>query len=221
MKTSKTKLIEKLLLETYQREYCCLEVTIGFGTAVNGRVDFMVMDSKGVIKCFEIKVSKADFRSGNINSFEGDLNYYVMPRELFEAVKDEIPDFVGVYVCNARGSFLASEKRARRQKLTIERRLELTQFLARSLSREADRYHELVDDHVVPTLKKDLKRVTKERDELTSQWRDARRDLYRMENDIEELLGGEFLDSLSEKAELKRNERRRKIKDERRHNNEK
>lgn len=211
MKTSKTQAIESILMEAYKLHYGCHEVTIGFGTAVNGRVDYMVMDSKGIIKCFEIKVSKSDFRSGNINSFEGDLNYYVLPHELFAEIKGEVPDFVGVYVCDEQYRYLTSVKKAKRQKITPERRLELTQYLARSLSREAALYQELKNGHTVPTLKKKIKQLTKERDAKEEQCNEAWRELNDIMRDIEELFGQNFLDDLPEKAKIRRDERRRKI----------
>lgn len=53
---------------------------------------------KILITCYEIKVSKADFRSKNGHNFIGHCNYYVMPRELYNDVKDEIPLEIGAIV---------------------------------------------------------------------------------------------------------------------------
>lgn len=58
----------------------------------------MTYDTKGVFRCYEIKVTKTDFHSHCHNSFVGDLNYYVLPADLYEEVKEEIPDFVGAYI---------------------------------------------------------------------------------------------------------------------------
>lgn len=46
--------------------------------------------------CFEIKISKADFKSINGHNFVGNLNFYIMPYELFKQLKDEIPEGIGV-----------------------------------------------------------------------------------------------------------------------------
>lgn len=46
--------------------------------------------------CFEIKVSKADFHSRNGHNFIGNLNYYVMPYNLYKEVEKEIPGDIGV-----------------------------------------------------------------------------------------------------------------------------
>lgn len=63
-----------------------------------GVVDAISATNNGIITCFELKATKSDFRSKAVKSFFGDWNYYVMPEELYEQFKDEIPDYVGVYV---------------------------------------------------------------------------------------------------------------------------
>ena len=54
-------------------------------------IDFMTMDSKEIFRCFEIKISKSDFRSNHGHNFVGNFNYYVMPKELYYEVEKEIP----------------------------------------------------------------------------------------------------------------------------------
>lgn len=51
----------------------------------------------GKFYCYEIKSSVEDFHSPNGHNFIGDYNYYVMPEEVFEKVKDEIPSNVGSF----------------------------------------------------------------------------------------------------------------------------
>ena len=51
---------------------------------------------KGDFYCYEIKSSVEDFHSKNGHNFVGDYNYYVMPIETYEKVKDEIPYKIGV-----------------------------------------------------------------------------------------------------------------------------
>ncbi|WP_186370641.1 hypothetical protein [Shouchella miscanthi] len=106
------------------------EVTIGwFGKE---RVDYMTYDTKGVWRCYEIKVSVADFRSKAKKTFVGHLNYYVMTEELFDKVKDEIPPGIGVYVHGW------CKKRARKQELLIDEQV-LKDSMIRSLAREAEK----------------------------------------------------------------------------------
>lgn len=49
-------------------------------------------------RCYELKVSKADFRSKAKLSFIGHYNYFVLPEALFEKIREEIPSHIGVMV---------------------------------------------------------------------------------------------------------------------------
>lgn len=98
MKTAETVALEKAIRRaTYKMgTFGCYEVTIGYGG--KERVDYMTYDTKGIFRCYEVKVSKADFHSAAVKSFVGHYNYYVLTRELYDQVKGEIPDWVGVYI---------------------------------------------------------------------------------------------------------------------------
>lgn len=89
------------------RIYWAKEVTFDYETASTIRVDYMrfkpVNNSvsgieKGDFYCYEIKSSVEDFHSKNGHNFIGDLNYYVMPEDVFDAIKGEVPYNVGVLV---------------------------------------------------------------------------------------------------------------------------
>lgn len=45
---------------------------------------------------YEIKISRPDFLSQNGHNFCGNLNYYVMPNEIWSKCKKDIPDGIGV-----------------------------------------------------------------------------------------------------------------------------
>ena len=90
-----------------QRIYWAREVTFDYHTENAVRVDFMRFKpvnntvsgiEKGDFFCYEVKSSVEDFHSKNGHNFLGDYNYYVMPDEVYEQVKKEIPYHVGVYV---------------------------------------------------------------------------------------------------------------------------
>lgn len=86
-KTEKTKQIEAVLWKENNKQgiFGCFEVTIGWGG--QEIVDFITYKTNGEFRCYEIKVSKADFKSKAKLSFHGDFNYYVMPSELYEELK--------------------------------------------------------------------------------------------------------------------------------------
>ena len=86
------------------RIYWAAEVTFDYGTSNAIRVDFMRFKpvnntisgiEKGDFYCYEVKSSVQDFHSRNGHNFIGDFNYYVMPEDVYEQVKNEIPHRVG------------------------------------------------------------------------------------------------------------------------------
>lgn len=89
------------------RIYWASEVSFDYSTSKGVRVDFMKFKpvnntisgiEKGDFYCYEVKSSVEDFHSKNGHNFLGDFNYYVMPEEVYEDVKNEIPYKVGVYI---------------------------------------------------------------------------------------------------------------------------
>lgn len=98
MKTETTQILEQLLRSRFdpRKDFYIFECTIGWYG--DERVDCITYDTQRDISCYEIKQSKADFHSKHKLTFIGNKNYFVMPYKLYEEVKDEIPDGIGVYV---------------------------------------------------------------------------------------------------------------------------
>lgn len=121
--------LEKQIFKATRKQgvFGCLEVTIGWWG--KERVDYLTYDTKGIWRCYEIKVSKADFHSKAHNTFIGHYNYYVMPIELFKEVESEIPKHIGVY--SEHGNCI---KNAKRQDLQVDEII-LKDSMIRSLSR--------------------------------------------------------------------------------------
>lgn len=147
-KTALTVELEKNIYKatTFKRSaFGCFEVTIGwYGKQ---RVDYLTYDAKGNWRCYEIKVSKSDFRSKAHNTFVGHYNYYVMTSELYEQVKAEIPPHIGVYV----DSCLFVTKSAKKQPLGVDEEV-LFKSMVRSLFREAQRVFASQDVAVMTNL---------------------------------------------------------------------
>ena len=111
------------------RIYWAKEVTFDYATEHPIRVDYMRFKpvnntmsgiEKGDFYCYEVKSSVDDFHSKNGHNFIGEFNYYVMPEEVYEKVRNEIPYYVGVYVPDGthyRGQWynLKSIKKARKR----------------------------------------------------------------------------------------------------------
>lgn len=127
------------------RIYWAKEVTFDYRTKNAVRVDYMMFQpvnntisgiEKGDFYCYEIKSSVEDFKSKNGHNFIGDYNYYVMPRKVFESVKDRLPHGVGVYVTDDECMLtLYSVKQANR-KNRVRPVSEMLLMMFRSAARE-------------------------------------------------------------------------------------
>lgn len=148
-KTKLTKQLEQIIFNRMRKRgvFCCFEVTIGwYGSE---RVDMLTYDTKGIFRCFEIKSSVSDFYSKAKKTFIGHYNYYVVPQEVYDKVKDDIPSEIGVYidgVCIKRSKKLeVSEKTIHLLKDSMIRSLyryfeEVVQNKDESLIKQKDRY---------------------------------------------------------------------------------
>lgn len=150
MKTEMTLELEKALMQSTEerRTFGVSEVTIGWYG--RHRVDFMETNTSGVIRCYEIKVTKSDFYSKHGHNFAGHYNYYVFPKGLYEQVKDDIPAHVGVL----EGTELKSVKRATRQKMLNSKSRQLLLYLLRSMSREVKKAFDADDISKLVELKR-------------------------------------------------------------------
>lgn len=179
MKTAETlKLEEDIRIATRKIGiYGCFEVTIGFFG--KERVDYMTYEPRtGVFRCYEIKVTKADFHSTAAKSFVGHYNYYVLTKELWDKVKEEIPDGIGVYV----GQNL--EKRPKKQKIddksysfyrSINGRSKeviitytdmLKESMIRSLYRDSDKLLQSGDEQLLNRLRNEIIKTKKKAADL-------------------------------------------------------
>lgn len=142
------KLEKQLWNHTKKRgTFGCYEVTVGwYGRE---RVDYITYSTEGIWRCYEIKVSKSDFKSKAKVSFIGHFNYYVMPEEVFLQVKEEIPSHIGVYI--PKGDSLCSAKNAKRQQLGIDEQI-LKNSMIRSLYRGSERIIDSNDKTIVEKL---------------------------------------------------------------------
>lgn len=108
------------------RIYWAKEVTFDYDTPHSIRVDYMRFSpvnnstsgiEKGDVYCYEVKSSVDDFKSKHGHNLIGDFNYYIMPDEVYEAVRDKIPYFAGVLVPDEHGG-LTYKRKAKRTNRT-------------------------------------------------------------------------------------------------------
>ncbi len=152
-----------------QGVFGCFEVTIGwFG---HERVDYITYDTKGIWRCYEIKVSKPDFYSKAKKTFVGHYNYFVMTSELYEEVKQDIPANIGVYL---NGNH--SVKRAKKQELKIDEQI-LKDSLIRSLSRDAGKLIQSENPSFVDLMNRRINNERKEKERYREQYQNLMREV--------------------------------------------
>lgn len=84
--------------------------------------------------CFEMKITKADFKSKNGHNFVGNKNYYVVPKELYPEIKNLVPEDIGVILYYGHGS-LRTKKECKLKNINSE---ELARYLFNSLKKWVD-----------------------------------------------------------------------------------
>lgn len=179
-KTSLTLDLEKELYNTTNRIglVFCTEVSIGKGG--KERVDAMTIDSKNIVRCYEIKVSKQDFYSKAKKSFCGHYNYYVMPKELFDVVSKDIDDYVGVY-CKGYGIV----KNPKKQKLKVDLDILKTSMMF-ALYREAVKGWKSENVEYVAMLKRQINYEKSKQDEYKEDLRNLKREIRVVKNWLRE-----------------------------------
>lgn len=155
MKTKLTKNLESTLYQycLEQGSYVVEEVSMPDKKGIVNTLSYQQLtDGKIEWRCYELKVTKADFHSKAKLSFIGNYNYFVLPQKLFEEVQSEIPTHIGVLIYRAfdkkaienspqtlrAPGFLTVAKKAQYQELQVDE-AKLTSHFVASLFREVDK----------------------------------------------------------------------------------
>lgn len=91
-----------------------------------------------------------------------------MPEELYEEVKDDIPNHVGVYIGNY------CKKRAKRQELLVDEQV-LKDSLIRSLAREASKMYKSDNPNVIDSLNRRINRAEQDARQVRRNYQDLHR----------------------------------------------
>ena len=140
--------------------FICGEVTIGFNQKKPERVDILSIDTKGIIRCYEVKSSVSDFRSKAKWTFIGHYNYFCMPEDIYEKVKTEIPSHVGVYV------YGTCVKKPKKQEVPQEMLQTVMMSMIRSLSRDAEKLHKSENPRIIEQYETQITRLKNENHKL-------------------------------------------------------
>ncbi len=201
-KRKETIEIERALIDMTEKKrlYGCEEVTIGFYNNGHGDeiVDFINMNSKGIVKCYEIKVTYNDLKSKAKKSFYGHYNYLVITEELLEILKakDEVTHHlkngVGllVYTPNCSWNHFKSIIKAKKQKISPDDEVMIKESMVRSMSYKIKNIRNFTDIDNYKTLQNLNKKLEKQNKEYKTELTDLNINLkhfgsmYSMLNDF-------------------------------------
>lgn len=140
MKTALTLKQEELIYKAVNAEKIGLYSSFEVAVKEDHReyIDFMTMDSNETIRCYEIKSSMEDFKSKAAKTFIGDYNYYVMPSDLYEKIKNELEWGVGVYI--TEGNTIKRIKNSRRKTVYSYERHYYCHAMIRSMAKYVKLY---------------------------------------------------------------------------------
>ena len=100
-------------------------------------VDCLSYSHKKGFCCYELKISVSDFHSKNAKTLVGNYNYFVMPTELIDKVRTEIPDNIGII---ENGTHVV--KNPKKQKLKVPETV-IYYSLFKYLYRDAEKYQKI------------------------------------------------------------------------------
>ena len=90
-----------------------------------------------MITCYECKITVQDFHSQNGHNFHGNKNYYVVPVEIADKIKDEIPDDIGLIVYYQQSGMYRIKKECEWKDISQELK---TKLLYDALKKWVDRF---------------------------------------------------------------------------------
>lgn len=125
----------------------------------------MTMDFKGIIKCYELKVTLQDLKSFAKKSWYGHYNYLVVSRELYDNVSDwneYIPKHIGIIV----GEYLESRRKAKKCDVSTETEIMLKESMIRSMYWKMQKYKDAQSIEKQKQLQSKIRRLEHEKESI-------------------------------------------------------
>lgn len=70
--------------------------------------------------CYEVKITVSDFKSENGHNFHGNDNYYVVPIEIYESIKELVPEKIGIIAFYKKTNRMMIKKTCTRKVINLE-----------------------------------------------------------------------------------------------------
>lgn len=125
----------------------------------------MTMDSKGIIKCYELKVTLQDLKSSAKKSWYGHYNYLVVSRELYNIISDwdeYIPKRIGIIV----GECLESKRKAQKCEISTETEIMLKESMIRSMFWKMQKYKDAQSIEKQKQLQSKIRSLEREKESI-------------------------------------------------------
>lgn len=100
-------------------------------------------DERILCTCFEIKITVADFKSSHGHNFFGNMNYYVVPEEIYQDIKSLVPEDIGILIYYHNSCSIRTKKKPTYQEMTEEQQKWL---LLSVMKRLADTYQKRLSE---------------------------------------------------------------------------
>lgn len=117
------------------------------------RLDMCMYDTDGTFRGIEIKRNLQDFHSSASWSWICNYNYFCMPYSLYEKVKDEIPNGIGVWVIYENSKNMECIKKPKYRELQCCKE-DMLHMMLQGLSREYKKYRKLKEKEGKSSTKK-------------------------------------------------------------------
>lgn len=125
----------------------------------------MTMNSKGIIKCYELKVTLQDLKSDAKKSWYGHYNYLVVSRELYDKVSnwnEYIPKHIGIIV----GEYLESRRKAHKCEVSTETEIMLKESMIRSMFWKMQKYKDAQSIEKQKQLQSKIRSLEREKENI-------------------------------------------------------
>lgn len=144
----------------------------------------MTMDSKGIMKCYELKVTLQDLKSDAKKSWYGHYNYLVVSRELYNKISDwdeYIPKHIGIIV----GDCLESRRKAQRCEVSTETEIMLKESMIRSMFWKMWKYKDAQSIEKQKQLQSKIRSLEREKESIRESIRERALKAERIISDYE------------------------------------
>lgn len=202
MKTKETQMIENLLEDDTRKKriYGCKEVTVGFPWQCMGReiADYITIDTKDIIRCYEVKVTMQDLKSKSKKSFYGHYNYLAVTEQLWQKIEKSgiclsdygIPDWAGI-ISFGTYSF-SSVRKAAKQDISQEQLSILKTSIIRSMYWKMEKYRMQADGTALQKERKETSRYRRMYKESDTEKKQLLNSIYQMQQILRERYHTDF-----------------------------